>query len=112
MGIEDFVYPDGIRIDTYRSPATMPLSAARTRIIPVSCEAARVREIPKSSWIDIVTYRVDGLSRTGVVWANYADGITWFEDSEDSYKSYIIHKLGQNAWDNNDYIFYYKIEKI
>jgi hypothetical protein len=34
------------------------------------------------------------------------------ENHYDDYKSYIIHKLGQSAWDNNDYIFYYKIEKI
>lgn len=73
---------------TWNSPATMPVSAARTRIIPVSCEAVRVR--------DVVFSQRHFLNVTNL--------------GED--ESYIIHKLGQSAWDNNDYIFYYKIEKI
>jgi hypothetical protein len=70
----------------WQSAATMPVSAARTRFIPVSCEAVRVREIEYDE-AKLICNPLD-------------------------YKEYAIHKLGQTAWDNNDYIFYYKIEKI
>ena len=72
----------------WQSPATMPVSAARTRFIPVSCEAVRVREM---DW--------------------HMCKATPIETPEEC-QQYIKGKLGQSAWDNNDYIFYYKIEKI
>jgi hypothetical protein len=68
----------------WSSPATMPVSAARTRFIPVSCEAVRVRDV-----------------RGEIIGMGYVE-----------WSRYIVSKLGQSAWDNNDYVFYYKIEKI
>lgn len=73
---------------TWRSPATMPVSAARTRIIPVSCEAVRVR--------DMIFSKRHSLNVT----------------RQGEHEAYIIHKLGQPAWDENHYIFYYKIDKV
>jgi hypothetical protein len=58
---------DSMCFSTWRSPATMPVSAARTRFRIVSCEAVRIKD---------------------------------FEEEQ------IL------AWDNNAYVFYYKIEKI
>jgi hypothetical protein len=72
----------------WQSPATMPVSAARTRFRIVSCEAVRVRGVEGHVCNDLPI------------------------DLPCEYQQYIIHKLGQSAWDNNDYIFYYKIEKI
>jgi hypothetical protein len=71
-----------------KSPATMPVSAARTRFIPVSCEAVRVR--------DMIFSQRHFLNVT----------------KQGEHEAYIKSKLGQSAWDNNDYVFYYKIEKI
>ncbi len=78
----------------WRSPATMPLSAARTRFRIVSCEAVRVQSI---------------LGNSGLLYPLTCgkDGI---ECGRNLYK-HSVHKLGQSAWDNNDYIFYYKIDK-
>ena len=73
---------------TWRSPATMPVSAARTRFIPVSCEAVRVRDMIFSQRHFL------NVTRQG------------------EHEAYIKSKLDQSAWDNNDYVFYYKIEKI
>jgi hypothetical protein len=69
----------------WQSPITMPRSSARTWFKPVSCDVVRVMQI---------------------------DGICADVDVPESVQSYIISKLGQSAWDNNDYVFYYKIEKI
>jgi hypothetical protein len=80
----------------WRSPATMPVSAARTRFIPVSCEAVRVQEP--------TTDMLLALKCNGTL--GYAP--IWYEE----YQRRMVAKLGQSAWDNNDYIFYYKIEKI
>jgi hypothetical protein len=52
--------------------------------MPVSCEAVRVRDV-----------------RGEIIGIGYVE-----------WSRYIVSKLGQSAWDNNDYIFYYKIEKI
>jgi len=105
MGIEDFVYPDGIRIDTWRSPATMPVSAARTRIIPVSCEVVRVRDVTEeqAKQLAVELYK----NRDGS-YGGWEAPMTYKESAE----LYLIHKLGQSAWDENHYVFYYKIEKI
>jgi hypothetical protein len=79
---------DSMCFSTWRSPATMPVSAARTRFIPVSCEAVRVRDMIFSQRHFL------NVTRQG------------------EHEAYIKSKLDQSAWDNNDYIFYYKIEKI
>ena len=123
MGIEDFVYPDGIRIDTYRSPITMPVSAARTRFRIVSCEAVRVRDVHEDDALNILECKP--VNTLGDDYYNYYRDYMgskneldwpWFGETKDgifkSWQSYITHKLGQSAWDNNDYVFYYKIEKI
>ena len=79
----------------WNSPATMPVSAARTRFTPVSCEAVRVQSI---------------LGNSGLLYPLTCgkDGI---ECGRNLYK-HSVRKLGQSAWDNNHYVFYYKIEKI
>jgi hypothetical protein len=71
-----------------KSPATMPVSAARTRFRIVICEAVRVS--------DMIFSQRHFLNVT----------------KQGEHEAYIKSKLGQSAWDNNDYVFYYKIEKI
>ena len=80
----------------WKSPVTMPRSSARTRFKPVSCEVVRVQETTK--------YMLLALNCKGTL--GYAP--IWYEE----YQRRMVAKLGQSAWDNNDYVFYYKIEKI
>lgn len=83
---------------TWNSPATMPVSAARTRFIPVSCEAVRVRDVTADMILPI-------LSLKSIYNRNIVNLLSDFH-------KYATGKLGQSAWDNNDYVFYYKIDKI
>jgi len=96
--------------------ANMPVSAARTRFIPVSCEAVRVRDdIGHSNAVRLLEFDYSEgqqFKNYDKDWSRYDNSQFQFGDYRDSWKSYIIHKLGQSAWDNNDYVFYYKIEKI
>ena len=78
--------------------ATMPVSAARTRFIPVSCEAVRVRDVTAYMILPL-------LSLKSIYNRNIVNLLSDFH-------KYATGKLGQSAWDNNDYIFYYKIEKV
>ncbi len=107
----------------WRSPATMPVSAARTRFKIVSCEAVRVRDVHEDDALNILECKP--VNTLGDDYYNYYRDYMgskneldwpWFGETKDgifkSWQSYIIHKLGQSAWDNNDYVFYYKIEKI
>jgi hypothetical protein len=93
----------------WQSPATMPQSAARTRFKVVGVDVERVRDVPKSKWIDLIGYIINNNSE--VLYCNYPDDVSWFDNSEDSYKSYIIAKIGQQAWDENHYVWFLKIEK-
>jgi hypothetical protein len=80
------------------SPATMPKSAARTRFKIVSCEAVRVKDITLGNIIKVLGLDTIYTENSVVVLGNW--------------QSYIISLFGQSAWDNNDYIWFYKIEKI
>ena len=70
-----------------QSPATMPQSAARTRFKVVEVEAVRVRDMA------------------------YRDAIKLPIRHVAKYAQYAINKFGQQAWDNNDYVWFFKIEK-
>lgn len=79
----------------WNSPATMPKSAARTRFKVVGVEVVRVQSILSNSEL---LYPLTG----------GADGI---ECGQILYKL-ITAKFGQQAWDNNHFIWYFKIEKL
>ena len=88
-GAKTYLYDNVVcNMPRWQSPATMPVSAARTMFRIVSCEAVRVRELKFSQ--------------------RHALNIT----RQGEHEAYIKSKLGQSAWDNNDYVFYYEIEKI
>jgi hypothetical protein len=89
----------------WQSPATMPVSAARTRFRIVSCEAVRVRDVTEEQAKQLA---VELYKNKDGSYGGWEAPMTYKESAE----LYLIHKLGQSAWDNNDYVFYYKIEKI
>jgi hypothetical protein len=70
-----------------KSAATMPKSAARTRFKIVGCEAVRVQGLTVGNGLEL-----------GCSSGNWG-----------SARKLIISKFGQSAWDNNDYIWFYKI---
>jgi hypothetical protein len=124
-----YFYPNGnfepvlCDLPKKRSAATMPKSAARTRFKIVSCEAVRVKDIYDDDAETILDYKsVDtGGDDYFVYFRNYlgsqkAEDFPYFEETNNgikkSWQSYIITRFGQSAWDNNDYIWFYKIEKI
>jgi hypothetical protein len=91
--IEHLLYVNGVRevaFTKYFSAVTMPKQAARTRFKIVGCDAVRVKELTVGNGIDL-----------GCSAGNWGAA-----------RELIISKFGQSAWDNNDYIWYYKIEKI
>jgi hypothetical protein len=81
----------------WHSPITMPKSAARTRFKIVGCEAVRVYYVSFDSIRSILGYDENYKNTTN---------LTGY------FRHHIITRFGQSAWDNNDYIWYYKIEKI
>lgn len=95
----------------WQSPATMPLSAARTRIRIVSCEAVRVREMTQEQcrYLPISPQPHRPASEGCVPHADNSINRDCFVCPS---KHYIIHKLGQQAWHENHYVFYYKVQKI
>jgi hypothetical protein len=78
--------------------ASMPRSAARTFFEPVSCEAVRVQGITANMILSIISLNT--------IYNRNAVNIM------SEFHRHIVPKIGQTAWDNNDYVFYYKIEKI
>jgi hypothetical protein len=72
----------------FGSAATMPKSAARTRFKIVSCEAVRVKDM---EWNQVCSL-------------GFVDPYT--------FELYFISRFGQSAWDNNQFIWFYKIDKI
>lgn len=114
--------PESSRL-TYlpQSPATMPQSAARTRFKVVDVEAVRVRDVSEEQavWLNIRSITKDGVKYkyglcgddglpfgSGWKWCDFKDGFS------DAWQTYIISKFGQQAWDENHFIWYFKIEKI
>lgn len=82
----------------WKSAATMSKSAARTRFKIVSCEAVRVKEITLGNIIKVLGLATIYTENSVVVLGNW--------------QSYIISRFGQSAWDENHFIWYYKIENI
>lgn len=79
----------------WQSPITMPRSAARTWFKPVRCEVVRVQSIlSNSELLYPLTCGIDGIDCGQILY------------------KHAVSKLGQQAWDNNDCVFYYKIERI
>jgi hypothetical protein len=77
----------------WRSPATMPRTAARTWITPTSVKCVRVRDLTQ-----------DDVNRLGINAGNWNDtrGKFWLQFTK---------KHGQSAWDTNIYVFFYQSEK-
>jgi hypothetical protein len=108
-------------VPPWQSPATMPQSAARTKFKVVGVEVVRVRDVSEEQavWLNIRSITKDGVKYkyglcgddglpfgSGWKWCDFKDGFS------DAWQSYIISKFGQQAWDNNEFIWYFKIEKI
>jgi hypothetical protein len=114
----------------WQSPATMPKSAARTRFKIVSCEAVRVKDLKGSQKAFEDFCKQFGIKKIplskpyGVNKATHAYSLVDMQGSDEylyenclrdyygAFGHYIAQKLGDKAWDNNDYIWFYKIEKI
>lgn len=69
---------------------------SRTRFKIVGCEVVRVQEPTTDMLLNLKCNGTLGFAPI------------WYEE----YKDRMISKFGQSAWDNNDYIWYYKIENI
>jgi hypothetical protein len=77
----------------WQSPATMPQSAARTKFKVVGVEVVRVRDLT-----------VEQVCNAGKEYIPLHYSVT--------VQTYIVDKFGQQAWDNNEFIWYFKIEKL
>ena len=113
-----------------QSPATMPKSAARTRFKIVGREAVRVKDLKGSPKAFEDFCKQFGIKKIplskpyGVNKATHAYSLVDMKGSDEflyenclrdyygAFGYYIAQKLGNNTWDNNDYIWYYKIENI
>jgi hypothetical protein len=113
-----------------KSPATMPKSAARTRFKIVSCEAVRVKDLKGSQKAFEDFCKQFGIKKIplskpyGVNKATHAYSLVDMQGSDEflyenclrdyygAFGNYIAQKLGDKAWDNNHFIWFYKIEKI
>ena len=114
----------------WQSPATMPKSAARTRFKIVSCEAVRVKDLKGSPKAFEDFCKQFGIKKIplskpyGVNKATHAYSLVDMQGSDEylydnclrdyygAFGYYIAKKLGNNTWDNNHFIWYYKIEKL
>jgi hypothetical protein len=114
----------------WQSAATMPKSAARTRFKIVSCEAVRVKDLKGSPKAFEDFCKQFGIKKIplskpyGVNKATHAYSLVDMQGSDEflyenclrdyygAFGNYIAQKLGDKAWDNNHFIWYYKIEKI
>ena len=114
----------------WQSPATMPKSAARTRFKIVGCEAVRVKDLKGSPKAFEDFCKQFGIKKIplskpyGVNKATHAYSLVDMQGSDEflyenclrdyygAFGNYIAQKLGDKAWDNNHFIWFYKIEKI
>jgi hypothetical protein len=92
----EWTYEEWLNVG-WQSPVTMPKSAARTRFKIVSCEAVRVYDVSFDNIRSILGYDENYKNTTN---------LTGY------FRQHIVAKLGQSAWDNNHFIWYYKIENI
>lgn len=76
----------------WQSPTTMPKSAARTWFVPVEVQAVRVRDLT-----------VEQVCNAGKEYIPLYCSIT--------VQNYIVDRFGQQAWDDNVFVWVYKIEK-
>lgn len=101
---------------SWSSAATMPKQAARTRFKIVGCEVVRVKEdMGHGNATKILEFDYSEgqqFKNYAADWNKYNNSQFQFGDYRDSWQSYIISRFGKSAWDNNDYIWYYRIEKI
>jgi len=81
----------------WKSAATMPKSAARTRFKIVGCEAVRVYDV-----------NIDNIRAI----LGHTETYKNIPNLNHYFKQHIVSKFGKSAWNNNDYIWFYKIEKI
>jgi hypothetical protein len=104
-----------------QSPANMPQSAARTRFKVLDVEAVRVRDISEEQGglLNIRGITKDGSRyKYGVCGDDgmpYGSGWKWcdFEATFiDALKKCMIAKIGQQAWGENHYVWFFKIEKL
>jgi hypothetical protein len=87
----------------------MPKSAARTRFRIVSCEAVRVKEMDgEHGWLLGINKDYFFRNNISLREANTPSD----DDIRPELKKCMIAKFGKSAWDNNDYIWFYKIEKL
>ena len=131
-----YFYPNGnfepvlCDLPKKRSAATMPKSAARTRFKIVSCEAVRVKDLKGSPKAFEDFCKQFGIKKIplskpyGVNKATHAYSLVDMQGSDEflyenclrdyygAFGYYIAQKLGNNTWDNNHFIWFYKIEKI
>jgi hypothetical protein len=132
----NYLYPNGDEkpvlcdLPKKRSSATMPKSAARTRFKIVSCEAVRVKDLKGSPKAFEDFCKQFGIKKIplskpyGVNKATHAYSLVDMQGRDEflyenclrdyygAFGYYIAKKLGNNTWDNNDYIWYYKIDKL
>lgn len=93
-----------------QSPVTMPKGIARTWFVPVEVQAIRVRDLTQEQCrclpIKPQPHRpaIEGCRP-------HADNSINRDCFVCPSKHYIVQKLGQQAWDENHFIWYYKIKK-
>ncbi len=102
---------DGIGNIPWKSASIMPKEAARTWIEITSVNCLRVQDVHRGDYIMLLSHMHDSIYGN-ILWLNYEDGYTWFENASDSYKSFHIKRYGQPSWDNNDYIFLYEFHLL
>jgi hypothetical protein len=107
----------------FERATNMPKCMSRTRFKVLGVEAVRVMDVSEDDILNIIDCKsVDTL---GDDYYNYyrdylgsknEQDWPWFGETKDgvskSWQSYIISKFGQQAWDENHFIWYFKIEKI
>ena len=104
----------------WKSPATMPKEAASTWFVPVEVQAVRVQDIAEEQahYLNIRAITKDNITcKYGLCDDDgfpYGFGWSWGEFTNtisEALAKYIAQKLGQKAWDENHFVWYYKIQK-
>lgn len=99
---------------------SMPKKAARTWFVPVEVQAIRVHDITEkmARSLNIRAMTKDGNTYKWGLCGNdglpYGTGWKWDEFTNtlsEALAKYIAQKLGQKAWDDNVFIWIYKIQK-
>ena len=80
-----------------KSATTMPKEAARTWITPVSVECKRVQDISETNLKDLGYLKKQ-------------EDLDQFDLDQIDINQTIYKCLGQQAWDNNEYVFIYQVK--